>query len=308
MSVFVAYYMEEGLFFKAIGMALIMLIAVELAVCIAGRMLEDKSLSRKAFLAPFSMLSLDVPKCETMPNERNSIKVTRKIRQSIRTLRERVSTLASRKDPYREVEELKTELGRMESKLLRMQINPHFFFNTLNTIVHLIESDKDTAISTVGRLSALFRYSLDVSEVSTVPLAKEIEYLKTYLEIEKQRFGDKLQYSIDVPLETLDFPIHPLLLQPIVENALRYGKDEKGCAYVVIQIRKEYGGTVSSNPQLVLRVIDYGISKVLPETFETASGTGLRNVRRRLQNHYGTDLEFTRNDPQGLVVTMKVGI
>jgi iron(III) transport system permease protein len=307
MSVFVAYYIEEGLFFKAIGMALIMLLAVELAVLVAGRMLRDKQIDRKAFLAPFSMLNLDVPERKKVPNDRADGGLVRLLRKKIRTMRDGIMTIDRRRDTCREVEELKIELSRMELKLLRMQISPHFFFNTLNTIIHLIESDKDTAIATVGRLSALFRYSLDVSEVTTVPLAKEMEYLKTYLEIEKQRFGEKLQYSIDVPRETLDFPIHPLLLQPIVENAVRYGKDEKGCAYVVIQVRREYGGALLTMPYLVLRVIDYGISRVFPETFDTVSGTGIRNVRKRLKNHYGTDLEFSKNDPQGLVVTMKVG-
>ena len=111
-----------------------------------------------------------------------------------------------------EIARLRQELARMELKLLGMQINPHFFFNTLNTIVHLIGADRDGAIATVGKLSSLFRYSLDASEAMHVPLAKEIEYLRTYLEIEKLRFGDSLSFSLDIPLEVMDDPIHPLLI------------------------------------------------------------------------------------------------
>ena len=199
-----------------------------------------------------------------------------------------------------EIAALKRELATMELKLLGMQINPHFFFNTLNTIVHLIETDKDAAIATVGKLSSLFRYSLDSSETLHVSLAKEIEYLKTYLEIEKLRFGDTLNFSLDISLEVMDDPIHPLLIQPIVENAVRYGKDEAGKAYVTLKAWREDAKT------LVIQVRDYGALRFELDKLEKASGTGIKNVRRRLLNLYGRDLEFSKNQPQGLAVTMRI--
>lgn len=294
MAVYVAYYMEEGLFAKAVGMALLMLLIVEASVLAAGSLLKGNPVERQVFLSPFSMLTIDIPK----NGQRRGDPVKNfalKFRKA--PPRQRLAKGSRQADgsiPPRD------ELAAMELKLLGMQINPHFFFNTLNTIVHLIETDKDAAIATVGKLSSLFRYSLDASEVRSIPLAKEIEYLRSYLEIEKLRFGDALSFSLDLPLEVLDFPIPPFLIQPIVENAVRHGKDSEARAYVVVSARRAEDGGV------VVRVTDYGSSRFDPSLLDGASGTGIRNVRRRLASLYGEDLAFTRNQPQGLAVEMRI--
>jgi Putative regulator of cell autolysis len=98
----------------------------------------------------------------------------------------------------------------------------------------------------------------------------------------------------------IDDPIHPLLIQPIVENAVRYGKDEEGKAYVTLKAWKEGLST------LVIQVRDYGVSRFEPAMLEKASGTGIRNVRRRVMNLYGEDLAFSKNQPRGLTVTMRI--
>ncbi|VBB39329.1 membrane hypothetical protein [uncultured Spirochaetota bacterium] len=300
MAVYVAYYMEEGLFAKAVGMALLMLVVVEASVLAAGSLLKNNAVERQVFLSPFSMLTLDVPKEQRRPTTTMK-NLALRVKRSIRTGSRRLKTAAAFESPgAEELAAIKRDLAAMELKLLGMQINPHFFFNTLNTIVHLIETDKDAAIATVGKLSSLFRYGLDASEALHVPLAKEIEYLKTYLEIEKLRFGDKLNFSLDIPLEVIDDPIHPLLIQPIVENAVRYGKDEEGKAYVTLKAWKEGLST------LVIQVRDYGVSRFEPAMLEKASGTGIRNVRRRVMNLYGEDLAFSKNQPRGLTVTMRI--
>jgi iron(III) transport system permease protein len=330
MAVYVAYYMEEGLFSKAVGMALLMLLVVEASVLAAGPLLRANSVARQLFLSPFSMLNLDIPREKRKADMRvntSAAGLLKSLRARMRLrLRMRRPAIAAGmahaagKDPgaaaglgpgmaagsivpgseREEIARLRQELARMELKLLGMQINPHFFFNTLNTIVHLIGADRDAAIATVGKLSSLFRYSLDASEAMHVPFAKEMEYLRTYLEIEKLRFGDKLSFSLDIPLEVMDDPIHPLLIQPIVENAVRYGKDEAGRAYVTLKAWREKPGT------LVIQVRDYGALRFDPGLAEKAQGTGIRNVRRRMMNLYGEDLEFSRNQPQGLAVTMRI--
>ena len=300
MAVYVAYYMEEGLFAKAVGMAMLMLLVVEASVLAAGSLLKNNAVERQLFLSPFSMLSLDIPK-ERRRSTATMKNLALRFTRSVKAGSSRLKNFSS--DENTEIDEiaaLKRELATMELKLLGMQINPHFFFNTLNTIVHLIETDKDAAIATVGKLSSLFRYSLDSSETLHVALAKEIEYLKTYLEIEKLRFGDTLNFSLDIPLEVMDDPVHPLLIQPIVENAVRYGKDEAGKAYVTLKAWREDAKT------LVIQVRDYGALRFELDKLEKASGTGIKNVRRRLLNLYGRDLEFSKNQPQGLAVTMRI--
>jgi sensor histidine kinase YesM len=297
MAVYVAYYMEEGLFSKAVGMAFLMLLIVEASVLAAGSLLKANPVERQVFLSPFSMLTIDIPKKGRRTRE--SMKVFAQIIRG-KVSRRKASLRFSSRRRRAAAGSDRESLAAMELKLLGMQINPHFFFNTLNTIVHLIETDKDAAIATVGKLSSLFRYSLDASEARSISLAKELEYLRTYLEIEKLRFGDNLSFSLDVPREVMDCQIHPFLIQPIVENAVRHGKDGEGKAYVTLSIRQERPGVLS------VIITDYGTANFDPDLLERASGTGIRNVRRRLDNLYGGDLEFSKNLPHGLAVAMRI--
>jgi LytS/YehU family sensor histidine kinase len=98
----------------------------------------------------------------------------------------------------------------------------------------------------------------------------------------------------------MDCQIHPFLIQPIVENAVRHGKDGEGKAYVALSIRQESPGV------LYVRIADYGVANFDPDLLARASGTGIRNVRRRLDNLYGGDLEFSKNQPHGLAVAMRI--
>jgi len=114
--------------------------------------------------------------------------------------------------------DLRRKLALAEQKSLRMQINPHFFFNTLNTIVSLLRLDPAAAAETIGKLSSLFRYTLDASEEQAMFLPKEIEYIRTYLEIEKLRFGDALVFSIDVPDELYSLQVMPQRLAEALDR------------------------------------------------------------------------------------------
>lgn len=176
------------------------------------------------------------------------------------------------------------EAARYEARLqaLRAQINPHFLFNTFNSIAALIRTRSAEAERVVEDLSALFRYALRASEDDTATLEEEIQAARRYLDIEKARFRDRLHVEIDVPdpLQTVSLP--SMTLQPLVENAVKYGVGETrdGCTVRVTAER--------SDDTLVLRVLDTGPG------FDTTDldavlndGTGLANVWERLRIFHG---------------------
>ena len=182
----------------------------------------------------------------------------------------------------RDIEERLRELTALsELKALKAQINPHFLFNTLNTIAALIPVDQEEAEATVHDLADLFRYTLDTAEREFVPLDEELNFLDRYLRIERARFGERLHVERSIHPESRKAKIPPLILQPIVENALRHG----------IGHRKR-GGTITiattcDDDVCQVRISDDGPGipeKKLEEVF--SSGRGLRNVNERLLNLY----------------------
>ena len=165
---------------------------------------------------------------------------------------------------------------------LRAQINPHFLFNSLNSIAQLIRADPDRAEACVERLAEMFRYVLRYGEKDFVPLAEELEMARAYLDIERARFGDRLRVETHVDPPTLQHLIPNLILQPLVENAVRHGLS-----------RKRGGGTVRIDASLAdgcleLSVGDDGLGMpdtALERVYE--HGIGLRNLRDRLERLYG---------------------
>ncbi len=165
---------------------------------------------------------------------------------------------------------------------LRAQINPHFLFNSLNSIAQLIHVDPDRAEACVERLAAMFRYVLRHGEKDFVPLADELEMARAYLDIERARFGDRLQVETHVDPPSLQHLIPNLILQPLVENAVKHGLS-----------RKRGGGTVRidaivTDSCLQLIVGDDGLG--MPEAALACvyeRGIGLRNLRDRLERLYG---------------------
>lgn len=121
------------------------------------------------------------------------------------------------------------EVLRAQLQALQARTNPHFFFNSLNTVASLIVDDPQLAERTIERLAELFRYALDSARTPSVPLSREIEIVTDYLAIQEARFGDRLKVSIECDATIRDIPVPPLLLQPIVENAILHGlKDRAG--------------------------------------------------------------------------------
>src|SRR5262245_40369618 len=165
---------------------------------------------------------------------------------------------------------------------LRAQINPHFLFNSLNSIAQLIHSDPDKAEACVERLADIFRYILRRAEKEFVPLAEELEMAEAYLTIERARFGERLLVETQVDPQSLRQQIPNLILQPLVENAIKHGLS-----------RKLGGGRVRiaanvSDGLLELVVGDDGLGMpgaTLAEVYER--GVGLRNLRDRLARLYG---------------------
>lgn len=191
-------------------------------------------------------------------------------------------------------ERLRELAARSELKALKAQINPHFLFNALNSISALVSIDPDAAQRTLERLAGIFRGTLLASENETVPLRKELELVDAYLEVERARFGRRLTVREDVAENARDVEVPPLILQPVVENAVRHG----------ISPRVE-GGTVRIEARrdggfLVLAVEDDGPGVDAARLEDAlAGGYGLRNVRDRLNTKFGDGPWFTVEGGRG---------
>lgn len=176
---------------------------------------------------------------------------------------------------------LQTELARAQLQSLKMQLHPHFLFNTLHTISALVHEDQEAAERTIARLSELLRLFLATSTIHEVTLAEELRILDLYLEIERTRFEDRLSVRYDVPPDLRDAMVPNLVLQPLVENAIRHGIGKRsGPGWISIAAEK-HGET------LVLRVTDNGEGLQHDPDKRPTSGKGLAITRGRLETLYG---------------------
>lgn len=212
-----------------------------------------------------------------------------------------ISNESWRERAKRERERLKAHATEAELRALRAQINPHFFFNTLNTIAHLVETNVDNGVVTIEKLADLFRYTLASTRKERVALREELDQVQRYLDIEKLRYGGQLRSRIlaEESLETMRIP--PMLLQPLVENAIRYGKDEEGNVILTIRAERE-------NDVIRIEVMDTGVTPVDQEELVNGPGTGFKNVNHRLKTLYREQLYFRNADPHGLVVGMRIPV
>ncbi|MBB6479998.1 sensor histidine kinase [Spirochaeta isovalerica] len=199
----------------------------------------------------------------------------------------------------RERETLRAQAVESELMALRAQINPHFLFNTLNGIAHLIESNSDKAVIMIEKLADLFRYSLVSTRRITVLLSEELNIIKQFMDIEKMRYGDNLEVEYHIDKELLYNTIPPMLLQPIVENAVKYGSDEGGKIHIDFEIVKE-------GNFLIITISDRGTQAVNPHILLEQQGTGIRNVNQRMMTLYNQPVQFVQNNPGGLKVILKI--
>ncbi|MFC0227802.1 LytS/YhcK type 5TM receptor domain-containing protein [Serratia aquatilis] len=196
-----------------------------------------------------------------------------------RTLGEGIASLLSAQIMAGQYERHKQLLAQSEIKLLHAQVNPHFLFNALNTLVAVIRRDSDRACELVQYLSTFFRKNLKRSD-DEVSLADEIEHVNAYLQIEKARFADRLEITVSLPQELLSVSLPAFSLQPIVENAIKHGTSHLlGVGRIDIGARLE-------GEHLLLQVTD---NAGLFRKQEDGSGLGMNLVDRRIRVRYGED-------------------
>jgi sensor histidine kinase YesM len=200
--------------------------------------------------------------------------------------------------------QLRTQLVQSQLEALKMQVHPHFLFNTLHSISALLNKDTEAARRMITRLGDFLRLTLENAGTQEVTLQQEMEFLNGYLEIERVRFRDRLTTLVTVDPEMLDVRVPNLILQPIVENAMRHAiatHSRPGRIEITAAAR---------NGALRIQVKDNGPG--LPVDQSSASqvgkGVGLANTKARLERLYGADhlLELTNDPTGGLVVTVEV--
>jgi LytS/YehU family sensor histidine kinase len=176
--------------------------------------------------------------------------------------------------------QLAAQLAEAQLHALRMQLNPHFLFNALNAVSMLVRTGKDgAAVRMIAGLSDLLRLTLEGGEAHEVKLEEELDFLRRYLEIERIRFGERLVVRIDATPDLLDAHVPSLILQPLVENAIRHGIAPRASAGV-LEIRARRDGAL-----LELTVRDDGPGLVTGWSLER-TGVGLANTRARLEKLY----------------------
>ena len=197
--------------------------------------------------------------------------------------------------------QLQAQLAEARLETLRMQLNPHFLFNTLNAVSTLVERDPRGVRRMIARLSELLRYTLNQDSDQEIPLEKELDFLRRYLEIMEIRFQGTLEVEIGAESEALDALVPNLILQPLVENAVKHGVGNKvGVGRIEVEARRE-------GAELVLAVRDDGPG-LNGAPISSSGGVGLRNVRARLAELYGEaqSLSFRNAEGGGLVAEIRL--
>ncbi len=200
--------------------------------------------------------------------------------------------------------QLEAQLVQAQLQALKMQLHPHFLFNTLNSISALLHHDPGLADRMIARLGDFLRLTLDNSGAQEVTLQKELEFLKCYLEIERVRFQDRLTVSYDVAPETLDAMVPNLAWQPIVENAIRHAiAPRAGRGHIEMRAHRT-GETL----QLQVKDDGPGLPSHQNSNGSSSKGVGLANTRERLRQLYGNNhrLELANGSDRGLVVTLEI--
>lgn len=200
----------------------------------------------------------------------------------------------------REREQLESRLAEARLQLLSMQLQPHFLFNTLNTIAELVHHDPDVADDMIVGLSDLLRLTLDLENTQQITLEEELALLAKYLEIQRARFGDRLQVHVKIDDEVQAARVPVLLLQPLVENSIRHGLSSRSSAgRIEIHARRH-------DDRLLIEVTDDG-ERTAGDAPAGRKGVGLANTRARIEALYGSGctLQLTHT-PEGTRVLINM--
>ena len=195
--------------------------------------------------------------------------------------------------------ELRNAALKSELSALKAQLNPHFLYNVFNTISASVPAKNEKTRKMIAELSDLFRYQLKASQVEKVPLHEELDFINKYLELEKERFEDRLKIEFDIEKEIMTELIPPMLLQPLVENSIKHGLSsliEGGTIFISIKKKGE---------KLFFEISDTGVGvKDKDSVFD--KGIGLTNTKLRLEKLYKTTLRLSDNNPRGLKISFEI--
>lgn len=207
---------------------------------------------------------------------------------------------------YRERElrtcQLEAQLAKAHLQALKIQVHPHFLFNTLHTISSLVYRDPSAADRMISRLSELLRSTLEQADSQETPLKFELEMLDQYVEIMKTRFGDRLGVEYDIQPEAIDAFVPNFILQPLVENAIRHGinpKKEGGIVRVSASLQ---------DGRLLIRISDNGLGIKEGEEVLLKKGFGLKNTKERLHRLYGQSILFELKNREGGGAELTLGL
>ena len=198
--------------------------------------------------------------------------------------------------------QLEAQLARAQLEVLKIQLEPHFLFNTLNSIAALARNDGEAAEHMTLQLADLLRMSLDGVGVQEVPLEQELMFLQKYIDIQQTRFRDRLQVESDIDPRTLDTLVPNLILQPLVENAIRHGIGPRR-APGLVRI-----STWRDHDDVWMEIRDNGTGLTRGRGALPPEGVGLRNTRSRLQQLYNENHAMVLEDTPGGGCTVKIRV
>ncbi len=214
-----------------------------------------------------------------------------------------IQIMARLRQKEKEALELAVLAKEQELSALKSQINPHFLFNTLNSISAVASRDAEETRTMIAELGDLFRYATEISKRDLVPLQEELEFTRSFLSLESKRIGDRLQIEYRIAPEAMRNRVPPLIFQPLVENAIKHGIEPSEAGGKVSIIIEAHG------PRLTIQIVDTGVGS-RPDVGGCMDGIGLRNTDLRLRTLYGESsaLRTKAAEGGGFEVTFSIPI